>query len=338
MGNKNLALAAASLPSLSLTLNRASLSRRYYNNSIVPPIMGFDCGFDIFPRLDANDSNKEAYRQFVEEIIQTYENTYDKEGRRTDGKVLQTPIMSDCDDSIYVSFMVGECPRIPYNHDHCDHFLRFSSKVSGHLTTPAKPYIISVHKIAKKYFGSRVHYWHELCETEDERQWGCYSWQEVHDADTNLKNLETERKKHFQNHSPMEPVQEADDSLFLNFDALPDDNGIDLAFYQTTNGFYFTPHRHWCYLAEIVEVEQFLRLRLIVRDQEGHEIPIAFYTDCRGSEMPSKLLQKGNTVVVLYACKHAFLDFTTGLRLEEPQAVKVMPPALILHAWVLALF
>lgn len=169
--------------------------------------MGFECGFDVYPRLEANEPNKEAYRQFVEEIIQTYENTYDEGGRRTDGKVLEIPTDSDHHDNVYVSFMVGECPHIPYNHDRCDYFLRFSSKVSGHLTTPAKPYIISVHKIAKKYFGSRVHFWHDLCETEDERQWGCYDWQEVHDADTKLRELESGHKERPQDHAPAEPVQ-----------------------------------------------------------------------------------------------------------------------------------
>ena len=274
----------------------------YYIAFITQFIMGFDCGFDIYPRLEVNDLNKEAYRRFIEEIIQTYKNTYDEEGRSTAGKILQLPEESDYHESMYVTFMVGEGPRMPYNHNHCDHFLRFSSKVSGNLTAPAKPYILSVQKIAKKYFGSRVHYWHELCETDDERQWGYYSWQDVHDADTRLKTLDTEPQKKFQTFASKEPVQEVNDSFFLGFDALPDENGVDLMFYQTTNGFRFTPRRHWAYLAEIVEVEQFLRLRLVVRDQDGHEIPIAFYTDGRGSEMPSKLLQKGNTVVVLYAC------------------------------------
>jgi hypothetical protein len=131
--------------------------------------MGFDCGFDIYPRLEATASNKETYRRFLDEIIRTYENVYDKEGRTTDGKVLDIPPNSHHSDNIYIWFMVGECPHIPANPDRCDYFLRFSSKVSGHLTTPAKPYITSVYKITKKYFGSRVHFWHEMTETGDER-------------------------------------------------------------------------------------------------------------------------------------------------------------------------
>jgi hypothetical protein len=154
--------------------------------------MGFDCGFDIYPPLEATASNKETYRRFLDEIIRTYENVYDKEGRRTDGKVLEVPTNSD--DKIYISLTVGECPHMPHNPDHCDYFLRFSSKVSGHLTTPADPYIRNVHKIAKKYFSSRVHFWHELCETGDERQWGYYNWLEVHEADRKLRELERQEQ------------------------------------------------------------------------------------------------------------------------------------------------
>jgi hypothetical protein len=61
------------------------------NNSIT---MGFDCGFDIYPRLETTASNKETYRRFLDEIIRTYENVYDKEGRMIDGKVLDIPPFS----------------------------------------------------------------------------------------------------------------------------------------------------------------------------------------------------------------------------------------------------
>ena len=153
--------------------------------------MGFDCGFDIHPRLEATAANKQTYQQFLDEIIHTYKDVYDKEGRRADGKVLDMAKDSDPSDKVYIRFMVGECPHMPSNPDRCDYFLRFSSKVSGRLTTPAEPYIRSVHKIAKKHFGSRVHFWHEMNETGDERQWGYYGWQEVHDASKKLRELET---------------------------------------------------------------------------------------------------------------------------------------------------
>lgn len=79
---------------------------------------------------------------------------------------------------------------MPSNPDRCEYFLRFSSKVSGRLTAPARPYILNVYKIAKRHFGSRVHFWHEMNETGDERQWGYYGWQEVHDAKKKLRELD----------------------------------------------------------------------------------------------------------------------------------------------------
>jgi hypothetical protein len=156
--------------------------------------MGFDCGFDIYPRLEANAPNKEAYGRFIEEILKRYGGVYDKKGRRTDGKILTTSpdesANSTESDSLYLWFMIGECPHIPKSPDHCDYFLRFSSKVSGCLTTPAQPYIKDVYEIAKNYFGSRVRFWHELNEFGDEQeQFGYYGWDEVYDADKKLKEL-----------------------------------------------------------------------------------------------------------------------------------------------------
>ena len=156
--------------------------------------MGIDCGFDIYPRLEATAANKESYKGFLDEIIHTYDEVYEKEGRRADGKVLDTPTDSEHSEKVYIHFMVGECPHMPSNPNRCDYFLRFSSKIRGRLTTPAEPYIRSVHEIAKRHFGSRVHFWHEMNETGDERQWGYYDWQQVHDASRELRELDTRQE------------------------------------------------------------------------------------------------------------------------------------------------
>lgn len=155
--------------------------------------MGYDCGFDIYPRLEANTSNKESYGRFVEEIILKYGDVYDKEGRRSDGKILITSAKESENpmdmDNFYVQFMVGECPCMPKSPEHCDYFLRFSSKVSGGLTEPAETYIRDVCEIAKTYFGNQVKFWHELYE-----QYGLYGWKDIHDADKKLRELETEAR------------------------------------------------------------------------------------------------------------------------------------------------
>ncbi|KAK4195983.1 SET domain-containing protein [Triangularia verruculosa] len=153
--------------------------------------MGFDCGFDIFPRLEATVSNKQAYQDFLDDIIETFGDVVDKDGRQEDGKILLTPTDTNDYNPAYIYFMIGECPTIPRSPDHCDCFLRFSSKVSGRLTAPAEPYLRSVYKITKRHFGSRVHWWHEMNETGDARQFGCYGWQEIHDAKKTLEAFET---------------------------------------------------------------------------------------------------------------------------------------------------
>lgn len=157
--------------------------------------MGFVCGFDIYPRLEANAENKKAYQQFLDEIIQTYKDVYDHDARRPDDKILELPNESEHSATHHIRLMIGECPEMPSRPEWCNYFLRFSSKVSGHLTAPARPYIDNVYKIAKKHFGDRVYFWHELRDSDDWRSWGFYSWSEVREADRELKELGSEDDK-----------------------------------------------------------------------------------------------------------------------------------------------
>jgi len=132
--------------------------------------MGFDCGFDVHPRLEVTPENIQIYQQFRDEIINKYNDVYDDKGRRADGKILEL-------NDAFIQFMVDECPQMPRHPNRCNYFLRFSSKISGVLSAPAKPYIQGVYGIAKRHFGGSVHFWHEMKETGDEQQWGYYDWQ-----------------------------------------------------------------------------------------------------------------------------------------------------------------
>ncbi|KAL6876617.1 hypothetical protein J3F83DRAFT_726463 [Trichoderma novae-zelandiae] len=154
--------------------------------------MGYDCGFDIHPRLEANALNKAIYQKFLDEVIKTFICSYDEDGRRDDGKILDLPDSSKESQKNLIQVMIGECPAMPSNPEHCNYFLRFSSKISGGLTAPAEPYIRHIRQIATKHFGVRVHFWHEMCETGDEKQYGFYSWTEVHDAAKELRALGSE--------------------------------------------------------------------------------------------------------------------------------------------------
>lgn len=63
--------------------------------------MGFDCGFDIHPRLEATTENKQTYQRFLDEIISTYNDVYDEEGQRPDGKILEMPNDSEYSEGLH---------------------------------------------------------------------------------------------------------------------------------------------------------------------------------------------------------------------------------------------
>jgi hypothetical protein len=112
-------------------------------------------------------------------------------------------------------------------------------------------------------------------------------------------------------------------TLFLTLNELPHDDDIELNFHRTSAGYHFSPRRHWCLVAQIVRVETCLRLRLIVRNRNGVQFQITIHTEDWGLGLPTKFLVPGYTVVILYAYHHRFLDFTTGIRHEEQQTLRV---------------
>ncbi|KAK3903629.1 hypothetical protein C8A05DRAFT_43156 [Staphylotrichum tortipilum] len=126
--------------------------------------------------------------------------------------------------------------------------------------------------------------------------------------------------------SPQAADQYADfrnDAMFPCFDELPGENDLDLDFYESTNGVSYRPSMHWCFIAEIVEIERFMRFRLVVEDKARNQIPVAFYTSHRGGELDPLCLEKGYTVAVLYGEQHGFLDMSVGIRHENPASLKI---------------
>ncbi|PVH91320.1 hypothetical protein DM02DRAFT_546061 [Periconia macrospinosa] len=110
---------------------------------------------------------------------------------------------------------------------------------------------------------------------------------------------------------------------FPSFVNLPGDNDISMEYLGSSDGFYYSPIKHWCFLGEIIDIEAVFRLRIIVKDKADHQIPIAFHTDERGQEIDQARLKKGYTVAILYAEHHRFLDMTEGIRHEAPSNVKI---------------
>jgi hypothetical protein len=109
---------------------------------------------------------------------------------------------------------------------------------------------------------------------------------------------------------------------FPTFGSCPDENGLNLEYFGSEDGFLYRPRRHWCLLAEITDVVFFLRLRLWARDKAGNEFPVHFYID-DNEQVDPRLFRVGNTIAVLYAQQHFFLDMTVGLRLESMKIVQV---------------
>lgn len=125
---------------------------------------------------------------------------------------------------------------------------------------------------------------------------------------------------------PKHPGQLADlrsHATFPGFMDLPDENNVDLDFYESSDMVTYRPRRHWCFLGEIVDFATLLRLQMEIKDVDGREIPLYFYTDGRGNELAPAQVQKGYTVAILYAQRHAFVYGEPGIRHEDPQMIKV---------------
>ncbi|KAM0269036.1 hypothetical protein ACHAQH_009853 [Verticillium albo-atrum] len=126
--------------------------------------------------------------------------------------------------------------------------------------------------------------------------------------------------------SPQEAGEYADlrdDAMFPSFSALPEENDLDLDFFESNDDFSYRPRKHWCFLAEIVDIDHFLRLKFIVKDKAGQEVPVSFYTPGRGGELDPSYIQKRSTLAILYGEQHGFLDSTIGIRHENPESLKV---------------
>jgi hypothetical protein len=74
------------------------------------------------------------------------------------------------------------------------------------------------------------------------------------------------------------------EETFPTFVGLPRDDDINLTFYNTVDGFSYMPRKHWCFLAEIIDIKQFIRVKLIVQDKAGTTVLVAFHTDGQGIE------------------------------------------------------
>lgn len=101
-----------------------------------------------------------------------------------------------------------------------------------------------------------------------------------------------------------------------------------MGYYDSLDGQWWFPARHWCLLAEIIGVSTFIRLRLQVKDKDGREVPIAFHLEPDDTGLDPSDFRRGHTVAILYPHQHGFLDFSVGIRQEEIKCVQVVPLSL----------
>ncbi|KAH9066740.1 hypothetical protein EDB87DRAFT_1801395 [Lactarius vividus] len=133
-----------------------------------------------------------------------------------------------------------------------------------------------------------------------------------------------------------------DEKAFPSFRECPYEDDIPYAYYREREEGVYAPIRHWCYLGEITEKAVFTRLCLTVKDKRGDKVTTSFYLDSHHSggtfligtsqsdlpvhpNMPKSLTKTGNTIAILYAQQHGFVDGNIGFRVEDADRVQFFP-------------
>ena len=144
--------------------------------------LNFDCGFSMSPPLKKSPDNMIQYKKFLRRLNIEFKGKKDPNALTVDKRVLITPSTPNAsvskDDAVaFLHFMLAGCPKIPADPAHCDQFKDFSLSFrndGGPSRSAVEDYTRRVYLIAKESFGKRVKYWHGLCRTRGNKQWGYY--------------------------------------------------------------------------------------------------------------------------------------------------------------------
>ena len=101
-----------------------------------------------------------------------------------------------------------------------------------------------------------------------------------------------------------QPANLRNRATFPGFVDLPEENVVELDFFENSDIQTSRPRRHWCSLAEIIDVAYLLHLGFDLRDIDGKKDPLKFYTDRGGDEVAPTQAKKGYTVAALNAQYH----------------------------------
>ncbi|KAJ4248714.1 hypothetical protein NW762_012552 [Fusarium torreyae] len=160
-------------------------------------LLNFDCGLSMSPRLERSPENISHYKTFLDRLAIEFKGKKDPNALTVDKTILITPStpnasVSKEDAGAFFHFMLEGYPKIPANPVHCDQFEEFSLSFrdDGGLSRSAvEDYTRRVYLIAKECFGKRVKYWHGLCRTRGNKQWGYYCRMDMEREDDIVRKL-----------------------------------------------------------------------------------------------------------------------------------------------------
>lgn len=98
------------------------------------------------------------------------------------------------------------------------------------------------------------------------------------------------------------------------------------SFYEPTEEDLHPTEKHWCFPGQITQNVSLGRPVFEVKDRDGQKIMLAFYLDNEDYgklKFDARRLSVGQTIVVLYAEKHMFMDGSIGIRVEDWEWLKV---------------
>jgi hypothetical protein len=278
--------------------------------------MDYEYGFDVFPRLKSS-TNRIPYEYFMRDIINGESDNEEEYSRRADHKTIQTDRTEH-----YMVLTVSTDAQLPYNPKHCDHFLRFSTKVKvNHAATKAAiKYVERIYEDAKQAFGpGRLLLWRHVPGIDDDKQCGHYSSEEIQEAERNLRRQPAVRWRR-----SFEPYVIKKVPPFIRRFAKPPlalDRATD--YWQWISEDVTALLYHWCFLAEIDSVETSSQRQFWVRDADGSIVPVSIQADDKAGDLLS-ILKKGAIVAILYAKQHVFPHRTFGIEIQQLSTVKVM--------------
>lgn len=107
---------------------------------------------------------------------------------------------------------------------------------------------------------------------------------------------------------------------------------VNLDFYHVIDSNFLKPKRHWCLLAEITEIETSLRVKLMIRDKAGVELPMFVFVEGSygdiwirpgDSHRNKEHFRVGHCVAILYPHRQDFLGGMVGIQHDVESWAKV---------------